>query len=353
MNSIEINAVFCRLKTSTKISLIPQSFSSSPAAYSHFLNSTAQICGYRHSLPSSLCSTSRNMSYHSDSRRRDSYAQQYERYRVSGSRVDRTYRSSSPSTQVSGIRRQSSVHSSLPRIRELASSERRHSDSRTTSSITKRWGQMSLSTTECKPGAIIRSMVFEPWRTDMLSSTTSNKSLIQTAKGPICAKERKLIVIQTYRSHYIALPCFSHNGNGLQYKSNKDEYVSIMDYRTPDYCEIQSSHDPLVTEHLKDEVFRYHPATVAQLTYPVSRSYDLPSTVEGYLTKESTGRLRELYYRYTPKPSDKEGRSSSIATLKAIEAQTPKILLNPTEERPQAAYHFSTVEWVNGKVSQI
>ena len=116
MNSIEINAVFCRLKTSTKISLIPQSFSSSPAAYSHFLNSTAQICRYRHSLPSSLCSTSRNMSYHSDSRRRDSYAQQYERYRVSGSRVDRTYRSSSPSTQVSGIRRQSSVHSSLPRI---------------------------------------------------------------------------------------------------------------------------------------------------------------------------------------------------------------------------------------------
>jgi hypothetical protein len=45
----------------------------------------------------------------------------------------------------------------------------------------------------------------------------------------VFTKLRRFLVIELHSRHCIAIPIFSHGGNGLQRQINKEEYVGIRD----------------------------------------------------------------------------------------------------------------------------
>ncbi len=63
-------------------------------------------------------------------------------------------------------------------------------------------------------------------------------------------KQRIMIVVTQYTLNHIAIPLYTHNGTGLQNKSNKEEYISIYDSRRADYIASAalSAHAPLVAK---------------------------------------------------------------------------------------------------------
>ena len=114
-------------------------------------------------------------------------------------------------------------------------------------------------------------------------------------------KQRIMIVIAQHTLNYVAIPLYTHNGIGLQNKSNKEEYVSIFDSRRLDSIETAalSSHAPLVAK--MDESSRgILESATTHLTYPVAREYGLPVVINGKLDKDSTKRLLDLYNTYAP-----------------------------------------------------
>ena len=116
--------------------------------------------------------------------------------------------------------------------------------------------------------------------------------------GPVYSENRILIVVNNRPGdHYLAIPVYSHKGNGLAKKLHRDEYVSIADHRYLANCEQQSAHPPLVTGFLKDGVEELLPMSVAYASYPVSRKYGLPVAHQGKLD-ESTKRLVAMYLKW-------------------------------------------------------
>ena len=117
--------------------------------------------------------------------------------------------------------------------------------------------------------------------------------------GPVYSANRFLIVVNNRPGdHYLAIPVYSHKGNGLAKKNHRDEYVSVADHRYLANCEQQSAHPPLVTEFLKDGVGELLPMSVAYASYPVSRKYGLPVAHQGKLDEESTRRLVAMYLKW-------------------------------------------------------
>ena len=162
---------------------------------------------------------------------------------------------------------------------------------------------------EFVPGIIIRGIVHEqdlmdtpkPVPVEYPTTTTDrgNKHVTHGAFGPVYSENRFLIVVNVRpEEHYLAIPVYSHKGNGLSKKLHRDEYVSVADHRYLANCQQQSAHAPLVTESLKDGVEELMPMSTAYTSYPVSRKYALPVAHQGRLNKESTKRLVAMYLKW-------------------------------------------------------
>ena len=172
----------------------------------------------------------------------------------------------------------------------------------TTTFVSDKAQGQTYSKDSFKPGTILRAPLHEQnWNTpDQLASSPEDKSMTYSRYGPIHTKVRKMIVISTFEDHYVALPCFSHQGRGLERKAKPEEYVGIRDHRHTTAKEFQalSKHTPLVTGNLTDITEPIHPSTLVRLTYPVSRPYPSQCILEGQLSQESLGRLVKLYVKY-------------------------------------------------------
>lgn len=111
--------------------------------------------------------------------------------------------------------------------------------------------------------------------------------------GVIHTKFRKFIVVALFDDHYLAVPLYSYNGDGLIEKK-ADEYISIQDHRA-DAIKPQSRHGLLYIGNLESHVDHYEPMTSAHFAYPVARKYKLPVVYEGELRADSTKLLLRLY----------------------------------------------------------
>lgn len=153
-------------------------------------------------------------------------------------------------------------------------------------------------------GMIIRALVHEDSmdRAAGSSVTITDRSVTESKFGPICSKWRKMIVVGAFENHYLAVPIYTHNGHGLTRKANPNEFVSIRDHRRPEPFDRLSSHRPLVTKYIHQEIYSYDPLSTAHVTYAISRGYVLPVVEEGFLDYDSTKRLLELARTFTPPP---------------------------------------------------
>lgn len=139
--------------------------------------------------------------------------------------------------------------------------------------------------------------------------TITDRNRTNSRYGPICTKWRKMIVLSKFEDHYLAIPLFTHNGNGLANKARPEEFVSIVDHRFKGDAPRQSRHDPLETEIISDGIELFDIKSTAHVTYALSRKYDLPVIKEGYLKKKSTNHLIGLFNHYAPrKLTDHNGR---------------------------------------------
>ena len=132
-------------------------------------------------------------------------------------------------------------------------------------------------------------------------STTSGFARIHqhmTDFGPVYSENRFMVVVVLGADTYIALPFYTHAGNGTAYKQGKDEYVSIQDHRKPEKCVQQGTVDMVRTLVLKEHIKTLHEFTTAHLGNPISRKYRLPIAHQGRLTDEDTERLVSLFKKW-------------------------------------------------------
>lgn len=113
---------------------------------------------------------------------------------------------------------------------------------------------------------------------------------------PIYTEVRFMIVIALFYDHYLAIPLYTHGGNGLAHKNNKWEYASIEDYREQN--SVQEAGFLLHTEYLKPDCKHLLPLSVAHIAYPVSRKYTLPVAPQGRLREDSKVGLVSLFGQY-------------------------------------------------------
>jgi len=152
------------------------------------------------------------------------------------------------------------------------------------------------------PGTIIRCPLHEE---DYMGTsrgadvTVASKFVSRSYAGSVFTKVRIMIVVSCHSSHYIAIPLFSHNGNGLSRKNPDEqmEYVSVKDHRIEGKFIGQSKHGILRTEYLKPGINILDPQSCAHITYTLPRKYDLPVVHHGHLTKQATDQLIQLYKR--------------------------------------------------------
>ncbi|KAI9702987.1 MAG: hypothetical protein M1836_008201 [Candelina mexicana] len=150
-----------------------------------------------------------------------------------------------------------------------------------------------------RPGMIFRAVIHEPLADR--KAAKGGKGRTESNHGPICTKYRKLIVIGIYEDHVVALPIYTHNGEGLNHKLNPDEYVSIRDPRTGVSAEDfrkESKHKPIVARNLNPDTELYHPKAVVHFTHPYSFEYSWKMIPEGVLEGISFVELKALHDRY-------------------------------------------------------
>ncbi|KAL8759013.1 MAG: hypothetical protein Q9184_003752 [Pyrenodesmia sp. 2 TL-2023] len=118
-----------------------------------------------------------------------------------------------------------------------------------------------------------------------------------------------MIILVMFEDHYLAVPLFTHNGNGLAYKTRPMEFVSIRDHRVSNHPPAQSDNPPLETEYIHRGIEKFDPMSAAHITYVLPRRYELPVVMEGRLTVPSLNGLIDLFNYYAPKClKDAKGR---------------------------------------------
>lgn len=150
------------------------------------------------------------------------------------------------------------------------------------------------------PGTVIYAFHYEEMADT--SPRLDGQTITAVANSPeMISKIRLMIVVARHAKHYVVVPLYTHNGNGLEFKSNKDEYVTVYDSRRTDDTSTaaQSKHVPLVAMMNSSSKMLSDLSSV-HITYPVSRSYNLPCAIKGRLNKSSTQRLVNLYNAYAP-----------------------------------------------------
>ena len=152
-----------------------------------------------------------------------------------------------------------------------------------------------------EPGMIIRALCHEQdfhVSADRSVMTIADKYTTESKFGLIHSKYRKMIVLALYETHYLAIPLYTHNGNGVAHKSKPDEYISVRDHRSSQDFVNQTANGQLVTREINDGIHPLDPKSLAHVTYPLARKYSLPLIVEGYLKDESTKRLWKLFNKF-------------------------------------------------------
>jgi len=158
-----------------------------------------------------------------------------------------------------------------------------------------------FSRDEFKPGTIIRAPIHEEdfRRTSPSVSNLSSRSgykshVSHTDFGAVYSENRLFIVVQQFKSHYLAIPLFTYQGTGLRKEHDVGEYASIEDHRYPG-SSLRAAKPVLATGELQPTVKPFRPESVAHLTYPVSRKYNLHVAYQGRLRREDTECLVKLF----------------------------------------------------------
>ncbi|MCJ1248486.1 hypothetical protein MMC30_005704 [Trapelia coarctata] len=154
------------------------------------------------------------------------------------------------------------------------------------------------------------STIQDPKMASMIQQTTS------TALGNVHSKVRPMIVVGLYETHYVALPLYTHSGNGLQQVKNPLEYVSIRDHRSQEPFNKLSQWNPLVTGRMDEDTHLMQVKSTVHLTYPISRNYETEGTRMGFLDAQSTIYLTELYLYFLPQPQNKPALADRKASIK-------------------------------------
>ena len=64
----------------------------------------------------------------------------------------------------------------------------------------------------------------------------ANTNRTESRFGPIHTKVRKMIVVECYQDHYIAVPLFTHGGRGLTNKRAPEEFIRLVHLRPCPEC---------------------------------------------------------------------------------------------------------------------
>ncbi|KAJ5047668.1 uncharacterized protein L3040_003488 [Drepanopeziza brunnea f. sp. 'multigermtubi'] len=128
--------------------------------------------------------------------------------------------------------------------------------------------------------------------------------------GPyVYSKFRRLIILDCYVDHCVAIPLFTNNGAGLKKKVAKGEWVGVRDAADPDPRPSETVHGNVFVR--RDEKLRYpddssNPSwmkstTHAHHAHPVSFRYDRFCIRIGELSDpEDVARLRALLHKRCP-----------------------------------------------------
>ena len=161
---------------------------------------------------------------------------------------------------------------------------------------------------EFKPGTIIRAPLHEedfnrtprpldsPSFSDQSYQSSRSSKISHTTFGPVYSEKRYFIVVEQFKTHYLAVPLFTYQGTGLREEHDPREYASIEDHRFPKSSERVAPH-LLKTRLMQDGARPMMPESVAHFTYPVSRRYNLHVSYQGRLQKDSTELLVRLFKR--------------------------------------------------------
>ncbi|KAL9127127.1 MAG: hypothetical protein Q9217_003935 [Psora testacea] len=154
----------------------------------------------------------------------------------------------------------------------------------------------------CSVGMIIRAAVHEQDFNDApaWAATEADTHSVASKLGQIYSKVRWMIVVATFENHYLTVPLYTHNGKGLENKSEKarSEYVSIRDDRHGGSFHNLSHHCELEVEMNRGTTV-LHRKTIAHLTAPVTRKYDLLVEQQGNLEQGSKRLLIKLWRECT------------------------------------------------------
>ena len=176
-------------------------------------------------------------------------------------------------------------------------------------------GNLQATKAQYEVGMIFRAAFHEPHRLNghaRAGSTTDLNSVhdqalagdirktTSTVYGNVYSKVRPMIVVALFETTYVAVPLYTHCGNGLRNVQNPLEYVSVRDHRREGPFHKLSEWTPLVTGRMYKKSSLILEASTARLTYPVSREYDIEGTRMGWLDADSTVYLTELYNYHLP-----------------------------------------------------
>lgn len=187
-------------------------------------------------------------------------------------------------------------------------------DSQQPAGIPKRWAKKDY-----KIGWIIRAPLHEGFVDDDVSSVGGQSRaskvstfLSSTKHGPVISKGRPHIIVAKHIHHYVAIPLYTHQGNGLKRFNNdlKKEYVCIHDARRLKASGPPTNPDQIQNGYLIADINAgldlYKEMSAAHLTHPVARDYRLKVTYEGKLQRAHKEKLLQLVRSKHSFPDEKE-----------------------------------------------
>ena len=152
----------------------------------------------------------------------------------------------------------------------------------------------------CVVGDVFRAAVHEQDLSDVPGWTgpVDDNHTCATNAGAVYSKVRWMIVVAVYRTHYNAIPLYTHNKSGLENKPEevKEEYASVHDSRVRrSGFENQSPDNPVLDASMFANTTILHGKTVAHLTAPLQRKFGLYVEEQGRLSKKSAQDLVNMY----------------------------------------------------------
>ena len=113
-----------------------------------------------------------------------------------------------------------------------------------------------------------------------------------------CIKYRFGIIVAVLEANYVAVPLFTHGGDGMLDRSDpyKNCHISVQDHRLDlNPFPKQTPHEPLVTGNMRPGSPVIKKESCAWITFPFSFYFKQPVKWEGDLTPASTIRLLKIW----------------------------------------------------------